>query len=67
VLQIHAFNYIDGLSGEVGDLLLLPGSHKRIYARSAFSGIFGSGEAGCNENNLSFCLSFSRVDSGPAH
>ena len=28
-LQIHAFNYIDGLSGEVGDLLLLPGSHKR--------------------------------------
>ena len=28
-MQIHAFNYIDGLSGEVGDLLLLPGSHKR--------------------------------------
>lgn len=34
-VQIHAFNYIDGLSGEVGDLLLLPGSHKRCAGQVA--------------------------------
>jgi hypothetical protein len=40
--MVHAFNYIDGLTGEVGDLLLLPGSHRATFNRSGFGRLFGT-------------------------
>ncbi len=35
-LMVHVFMYLDGLNGEVGDLLVLPGSHKKIMNGDAF-------------------------------
>lgn len=35
-LMLHVFFYLNGLNGTVGDLLLIPGSQKRIMARNAF-------------------------------
>ena len=35
-LMVHVFMYHSGLNGEVGDLLVLPGSHKKIMNRDAF-------------------------------
>ena len=35
-LMVHVFIYLDGLNGEIGDLLALPGSHQRIMARDAY-------------------------------
>mgnify|MGYP003307179590 CR=1 FL=1 len=35
-LMVHVFIYLDGLNGEIGDLLVLPGSHQRIMARDAY-------------------------------
>jgi hypothetical protein len=34
-LMVHVFFYLNGLDGSVGDLQLLPGSHKRVMARDA--------------------------------
>ncbi len=34
-LMVHVFMYLDGLNGEIGDLLLLPGSHKQTMDRRA--------------------------------
>jgi ectoine hydroxylase-related dioxygenase (phytanoyl-CoA dioxygenase family) len=34
-LMVHVFMYLDGLNGEVGDLLVLPGSHKQTMERYA--------------------------------
>lgn len=34
-LMVHVFIYLDGLNGEIGDLLLLPGSHKQTMDRRA--------------------------------
>jgi|MDSV01.3.fsa_nt_gb hypothetical protein len=34
-LMVHVFMYLDGLNGEIGDLLLLPGSHKQTMERRA--------------------------------
>jgi ectoine hydroxylase-related dioxygenase (phytanoyl-CoA dioxygenase family) len=34
-LMVHVFFYLDGLNGEVGDLLVLPGSHTTIMSRDA--------------------------------
>ena len=35
-LMVHVFIYHSGLNGEVGDLLVLPGSHKKIMNGDAF-------------------------------
>ena len=35
-LMVHVFLYHSGLNGEVGDLLVLPGSHKKTMSRDAF-------------------------------
>lgn len=35
-LMVHAFMYLDGLNGKIGDLLVLPGTHKKIMNRDAF-------------------------------
>lgn len=35
-LMVHVFMYQDGLNGEVGDLLVLPGTHKKMMNRDAF-------------------------------
>ncbi len=35
-LMVHVFMYHSGLNGEIGDLLVLPGSHKKIMNRDAF-------------------------------
>ena len=35
-LMVHVFMYHSGLNGEVGDLLVLPGSHKKIMNGDAF-------------------------------
>ena len=40
-LMVHVFFYLNGLNGEVGDLLVLPKSHKTVTANNAF-GIFGT-------------------------
>ncbi len=39
-LMVHTFFYLNGLNGEVGDLLALPGSHKTISQRDL--SIFGT-------------------------
>ncbi len=39
-IMVHVFYYLNGLNGEVGDLLVLPGSQYTIADRSAM-GIFG--------------------------
>jgi len=41
--MVHVFMYLDGLNGEIGDLLVLPGSHKRILNRDALQE-FGSSD-----------------------
>lgn len=40
-LMVHVFFYLNGLNGEVGDLLVLPGSHTKVTANNTF-GIFGT-------------------------
>lgn len=40
-LMVHVFFYLNGLNGEVGDLLVLPGTHKKVMNRDAF-GNFGT-------------------------
>lgn len=35
-LMIHVFMYLDGLNGEVGDLLVMPGTHKKVMDGDAF-------------------------------
>ena len=35
-LMVHVFMYLDGLNGEVGDLLLMPGTHKKVMNNDAF-------------------------------
>ena len=34
--MVHVFMYMDGLNGEVGDLLVMPGTHKKVMANDAF-------------------------------
>ncbi|MCY4531572.1 MAG: phytanoyl-CoA dioxygenase family protein, partial [Gammaproteobacteria bacterium] len=34
-LMVHVFMYMDGLNGEIGDLLVLPGSHRMVIDRRA--------------------------------
>ena len=36
-LMVHVFMYMDGLNGEVGDLLVLPGTHKKVMNKDAFA------------------------------
>ena len=36
----HAFVYLHGLTGEIGDLILLPGSHKTVMDRSVMGDLF---------------------------
>jgi hypothetical protein len=38
-LMVHVFFYLNGLNGEVGDLLVLPTSHKTVTSNNAF-GLF---------------------------
>ena len=40
-LMIHVFFYLNGLNGEIGDLLVLPKSHTKVTANNTF-GIFGT-------------------------
>jgi ectoine hydroxylase-related dioxygenase (phytanoyl-CoA dioxygenase family) len=35
-LMVHVFMYLDGLNGEVGDLLVMPGTHKKVMNGNAF-------------------------------
>ena len=35
--MVHIFYYLNGLNGEVGDLLLVPGTHNKIMNRDALS------------------------------
>ena len=35
-LMVHVFMYLDGLNGEVGDLLVMPGTHKKVMDGNAF-------------------------------
>jgi hypothetical protein len=39
-MMCHCFYYLQGLNGEIGDLLVLPGSHKVVMERGALQ-IFG--------------------------
>ena len=34
-MMCHCFYYLQGLNGEVGDLAILPGSHKIVMERGA--------------------------------
>ncbi len=36
-VMVHVFYYLNGLDGTIGDLLVLPGSHRVVLDRSAFS------------------------------
>lgn len=36
-LMVHVFYYLDGLNGEIGDLLLIPGSQNQISQRDALN------------------------------
>jgi hypothetical protein len=57
-LMVHVFFYLNGLNGEVGDLLVLPGSHKTVTANNTF-GIFGT-------NDLPGSLTFNNLAPGTA-
>jgi len=35
-LMVHVFMYMDGLNGEIGDLLVMPGTHKKVMNNDAF-------------------------------
>lgn len=35
-LMVHVFMYLDGLNGQIGDLLVMPGTHKKVMDRDAF-------------------------------
>lgn len=35
-LMVHVFMYLDGLNGEIGDLLVMPGTHKKVMNGDAF-------------------------------
>ena len=54
-LMVHAFFYLNGLNGEIGDLLALPGSHKMVCERDL--GIFGTEE-------LPGSLAFDNLEAG---
>ena len=36
--MVHAFHYLSGLDGTVGDLVLLPGSHRIVAEKDALAG-----------------------------
>ena len=36
-LQVHVLHYLRGLNGSIGDLLLLPGSHRSVMRRDALT------------------------------
>lgn len=38
--MVHAFFYLDGLNGTIGDLMFVPGSHRSVASRGAM-GMFG--------------------------
>ena len=40
LLMVHCFYYPNGLDGEIGDLMVLPKSHRSVMSRGAFSSIF---------------------------
>lgn len=42
LLMVHCFYYPNGLNGEVGDLILLPGSHRAVLHRHALGPLFGT-------------------------
>lgn len=54
--MIHALFYLSGLNGEIGDLLLLPRSHKMVVDNKAF-GIFGT-------EDLPGCVVVDRLPAG---
>jgi ectoine hydroxylase-related dioxygenase (phytanoyl-CoA dioxygenase family) len=35
-LMVHVFMYLDGLNGEIGDLLVMPGTHKKVMNGDAY-------------------------------
>ncbi|MBA3847574.1 MAG: phytanoyl-CoA dioxygenase family protein [Planctomycetes bacterium] len=42
-LMVHVFFYLNGLDGTIGDLLMLPGSHRKVMERDAM-GACGTGD-----------------------
>lgn len=40
--MVHFFIYVSGLNGTIGDLLLLPGSHREVLERYALSRVLGT-------------------------
>lgn len=46
-LQIHVLHYPHGLNGTIGDLLLLPGSHRSVMRRDALSFLKTQDLPGC--------------------
>ncbi|NRA39449.1 MAG: phytanoyl-CoA dioxygenase family protein, partial [Planctomycetes bacterium] len=57
-IMVHVFYYLNGLNGEVGDLLAVPGSHKKICNRDTFSS-FG-------DNDLPGSKCFDNLPNGSA-
>lgn len=57
-LMMHVFFYLNGLNGEVGDLLVLPKSHKTVAANNAF-GLFDT-------DDLPGSLTFDNLPPGSA-
>lgn len=39
--MVHVFFYLSKLNGTIGDLLLIPGSHKTVVERGAIGDVFG--------------------------
>ena len=44
LLMCHAFVYPHGLKGEIGDLIVLPGSHKTVLGRDTIGSLFQQAE-----------------------
>jgi ectoine hydroxylase-related dioxygenase (phytanoyl-CoA dioxygenase family) len=40
-IMVHVFFYLSKLNGTIGDLLLIPGSHKTVVDRGAIGDVFG--------------------------
>jgi ectoine hydroxylase-related dioxygenase (phytanoyl-CoA dioxygenase family) len=55
--MIHVFYYLNGLNGEIGDLLAVPGTHKMVSQRSL---------AAFGENDLPGYITFNQLPAGSA-
>nr|MBA3687002.1 phytanoyl-CoA dioxygenase family protein [Planctomycetota bacterium] len=43
-VMVHVFYYLNGLDGTIGDLMVLPKSHREVFERGLFGTLFGTAD-----------------------